>query len=144
RVGEGELGPSIDRSEIDADAGYLTFLVGFAAEDPLPGHGQAFAVHDLEVLADGLMLAAIEHPEADPEPASDPGIGFSEQNRTRVRSPPVADTLWSGQGGEHYRRACLDPTHQGEAGHRDLLRALTSSRSAYSARRSSRRDQKCS
>src|SRR5215471_8597669 len=56
----------------------------FRAALPAPAQGQSLGLHDFEIFAAALMLAAIEHGEAYAEAAANPRIGLRRQHRAVV------------------------------------------------------------
>src|SRR6266446_4660532 len=120
RMGEGELGAFGNGAKIDLDER----LAGILAAHPAPAHRQPLRSYDLEIFAAALMLAAVEHAEADPEAAADARIGLGQQHRAAVRTPPAGDALRRGERVEDDRWPRRDPAHEGEAGHRPLSLAF--------------------
>src|ERR1700726_3054377 len=111
RMGEGEPRPFGNASKIDLDAR----LAGILAARPAPAHRQPLRSYDLDIFAAALMLAAVEHAEADPEAAADARIGLGQQHRAAVGTPPAGDALRPGERVENDRRPRRDPAHEGEA-----------------------------
>src|SRR6202048_363234 len=76
RMGEGEFGAFGNGAKIDLDERLTRIL----AARPAPAHRQPLRSYDLEIFAAALMLAAIEHSEADPEATADAHIGLGQQH----------------------------------------------------------------
>src|SRR6185437_3552299 len=110
-VGESELGPTIDRPQIDGDARYLVTLVRFTSDRPLPGHDQALGIHDLEVLAPSLMLDSVQIAKPHPEAAADTCVDVGNQNGAVIGAPPVSNALRGAQSCEYDRWSCADSAH---------------------------------
>src|SRR5471032_256609 len=70
RMSEGELRPSINRSQVDLDTRLFARFLGLAAPGPTPAHDQTSGLDDFDILAAALMLGAVEHPEPHPEAAA--------------------------------------------------------------------------
>src|SRR5258705_13298180 len=89
RMCEREFGPLDNGAKPDLDKR----LAGiFDAARPAPAHAQPFGLHDLEILAAALMLAAIEHAEAHPEAATNPGDSLRHNHGAAVGAPPARDS----------------------------------------------------
>src|SRR6478672_1001699 len=88
-MGEGELGSSIDRSQIDFDTRLFAGFLRLAPVGPMPTHDQAGGLVDFDILAAALMLGAVKHPEPDPETAPHANIGFGKKHRSIVGAPPA-------------------------------------------------------
>src|ERR1700746_863485 len=133
RMRESELGANADRAQIDLDLRHGAGLLGRAARRPLPTHDDAPRRVELEEFARTLLLAAVEHPETNPEATADASLGLGMQHRAGVRPPPVTDALGSGDRLEHDLRPCRDAPHQREARHVGFSRAFASPASASRA-----------
>src|SRR5882724_2288853 len=126
RMSESELGTFGRRAKVDLDQRFIRILTAL----PSPAHCQAFRSYDLEIFAAALVLAAVEHAEADPEAPADAHVGLGQQHGAGVRAPPAGNAVG--------RRECVEddgwprrnPAHEGEAGHRPLFLASASLRSA--------------
>src|ERR1700722_5421464 len=80
RMRGGELGPGIDRSQLDFDPRFLASFLGIARMGPTPAHDQTGGLVDFDILAAAFMLAAVKHPEPDAEAAAHTDIGFGVQH----------------------------------------------------------------
>src|SRR5215471_10553195 len=120
-MGKRELGSVLDRPQLDLETGHKTGFVRFSAVDPLPAHDNALLRNDLEIFAGTLVFAAVECPETHAVAAARTRIGFGEQYRARVGSPPARNAFRGYQCLEDDGRSCLDPADEREACHRFLL-----------------------
>src|SRR5258708_36321735 len=94
RMSECEFGPLGNGAKPDLDKR----LAGiFDAARPAPAHAQPLGLHDFEIFAAALMLAAVEHAEADPEAAADPRLGLRHEHGAAVGAPPAGDAVRRGE-----------------------------------------------
>ncbi len=101
-MGEGEFGSLDDGAKIDLDPR----LAGiFDAAGPSPAHDQPLGLHDFEILAAALVLAAVEQAEAHAEAAADLRTSVSASSTGPASGPhQLRDAFRRGQRLEHDRR----------------------------------------
>jgi hypothetical protein len=97
---------------------------------PTPGHDDASGWVDYEKFTAALVLSATEPAEANSITPTDTQIGFRQQNRARIRAPPMRHAFSSGDGLEDDLRRRFDATYKSETGHYLRPRASNSLRSA--------------
>src|SRR5882757_6988925 len=88
----------------------------FDAACPTPTHAQPFRLHDLEIFAAALMLAAIEHAEAYPKAATNLGVSLRHKHGAAVGAPPAGDSLACGERIEDNRGPRFDPPDKRQTG----------------------------
>src|ERR1700691_68541 len=127
RMRERDLGALGNGLERDLDARLVRV---FFAALPTPAHYDPFGSYDIEKFAAAFVLAAVEFAEAHAVAATLARIGFRNQHRPRIRTPPLRNTLRSRHRVEHDRGPRLDSAHKSQARHAPLLRNSASVRSA--------------
>src|SRR5262245_16312385 len=127
RMGNGEFGPVSDGAKPELDQRLAGIL---DTTRPPPRHERPLGLHDVDIFPAALVLAAIEHTEADPEAAPDLRVDLRREHGTGIRSPPVGDAFDCREGVEDDRWPRLDPAHERKTCHRLFFLASASLRSA--------------
>src|SRR3984957_3891952 len=111
-----------NRAKVDFDQG----LAGILSVQPPPAHCQTSGFDDLEILAVGLMLDAVEPTEADTKAPADAQVSLGQKHRAGIRPPPGGYALRRCECVKDNRRPRGNPADERETRHRRCFLASAS------------------
>jgi len=127
RVSKRQFCTYADRSQSDFDLRLAGIL---CPAPPTPRYDDASRGVDYEELTAALVLRATQRAEAKPITPTDARIGFRQDNRTCIRTPPLRNALGRRDSLEDDMRRRFDTPYKSETGHYFRPRASNSLRSA--------------